>query len=308
MVMHMHLPERFKERYLPVVDDEGAFLACLETMTPRAFRANTLKSTAREVGERFAAYGLGIRPVPWYPDAFISEVPEIGGTLEHFLGSIYLQELASMLPPLLVRDELASASLVLDACAAPGSKTTQMAAMMRNRGAIVANDIDYGRIRALKFNLEKTGTVNTIITNQNLVHFPRHLQFDVVLVDAPCSGEGTIRKSDSVLAGWSEAAIARHSRTQKELIVKGFDLLKPGGVLVYSTCTLAPEENEEVVDALLTERKDAVLRQVSVPGFRLSPAIMEWNGTRFNGEVAKVARVWPHHNDTDGFFLALVGK
>lgn len=304
----MRLPERFRERYLPAVDEPEAFLACLETMTPRAFRVNTLKATVEEVRERFGGYGIGIRQAPWLPEAFVSDIPELGGTLEHFLGSIYLQELASMLPPVLVKEELASARLVLDGCAAPGSKTTQMAAMMRNRGAIVANDIDYSRIRALKFNLEKTGTLNTIITNQSLLHFPQHLQFDVVLVDAPCSGEGTIRKSESVLAGWSEALIAQHSRLQKQLIARGFDLLKPGGVMVYSTCTLAPEENEEVVDSLLAARPDAKLENLSLPGLRLSPAILEWKGKKFSEEAGKAARVWPHHNDTDGFFLAKVRK
>ena len=306
--MEIKIPERFRERYLPVVDDPDAFLACLGTLTPKSFRVNTLKSSIADVQERFAGYGIGIRQASWYPEAFVSDVPELGGTLEHFLGAIYLQELASMLPPVLVRKELEAAGLVLDACAAPGSKTTQMAAMMHNKGLIVANDIDYSRIRALKFNMEKTGTVNTMITNQNLLHFPAQLQFDVVLLDAPCSGEGTIRKTDSVLQGWSERVIDRHSGLQKQLIVKAFDLLAPGGVMVYSTCTLAPEENEEVVDTLLTERKDARLEPVSVPGFRLSPAIMEWEGRRFSEPVAKVARVWPHHNDTDGFFLALVRK
>ncbi len=303
----MDLPERFRERYLPVVDDPDAFVACLDRLTPRSFRVNTLKADAREVRERFEGYGIGIRQAPWYAEAFISDVPEISGTLEHFLGSIYMQELASMLPPLIVRDELRAASLVLDGCAAPGSKTTQMAAIMQNRGAIVANDIDYSRIRALKFNLEKTGTLNAIITNQNLLHFPQ-LQFDVVLLDAPCSGEGTIRKSGSALTGWSEKLIVGHSGMQKQLVLKAFDLLKPGGVMVYSTCTFAPEENEEVVDTLLRERADAKPEAVSVPGMRLSPAILEWRGRAFSEGVGMAARVWPHHNDTDGFFLAKVRK
>lgn len=223
--MEPRIPERFKERYLPIVDDPEAFLACLGTLTPKSFRVNTLKSTVAAVQERFAGYGIGIRQMSWCPEAFVSEVPEIGGTLEHFTGAIYMQELASMLPPVLVRKELETARLVLDGCAAPGSKTTQMAAMMCNRCMIVANDIDYSRIRALKFNLEKTGTINTIITNQNLLHFPAQLQFDVVLVDAPCSGEGTIRKTDSVLQEWSERVIEGHSQRQKQLIVKAFDLL-----------------------------------------------------------------------------------
>jgi len=306
--MMPRIPERFKERYLPIADDPDAFLACLGELTPKSFRVNTLKATVTEVMGRFRGYGIGIRQTDWLPEAFVSDVPELGGTLEHFIGAIYIQELASMLPPVLVKNELESARIVLDACAAPGSKTTQMAAMMRNKGILVANDIDYSRIRALKFNLEKTGTANTVITNQNLLHFSKQLQFDVVLLDVPCSGEGTIRKTDSVLQGWSERVICCHSKLQKQLIVKAFDLLAPGGVMVYSTCTFAPEENEAVVDTLLSERGEAKLETVSVPGFRLSSAVLEWEGTKFSGEVSKVARVWPHHNNTDGFFLAKVRK
>jgi NOL1/NOP2/sun family putative RNA methylase len=302
----MDVPQPFRDRYCPLVDDEGAFLDSLGRQLPKSFRVNTIKATAEEVMERFDGYGIGLRRMPWYSDAFVSDVPDIGASLEHFTGAIYFQELVSMLPPLLVRGEVAAAKYVLDGCAAPGSKTTQLAAFMGNRGTLIANDVSYPRIRALKFNLEKAGALNTVITNRDLLAFP-NAGFDVVLIDAPCSAEGTMRKNDEIFDTWSERQIPKYADVQKRLITKGFDMLAPGGVMVYSTCTFAPEENEAVVDALVHER-EAALEPVSFEGFRTSPALEEWRGARFDAQVRKAVRIWPHHNDTGGFFLAKVRK
>ncbi len=301
------IPETFSKRYCPIVDDCDAFIASLGRPLPKSFRVNTLKASAKEVKERFEGYGIGLKPVQWYGDAFVSDSLEAGSTLEHFTGGIYLQELVSMLPPLLVRSELEGAKLVLDGCAAPGSKTTQMAALMSNRGAIVANDVAYSRIKALKFNLEKTGALNAIITNRDLRSFPG-LSFDVVVLDAPCSAEGTIRKNWDILSAWSEREIEKHSRLQKQLILKAFDMLAPQGRMVYSTCTFAPEENEAVVDWLLESRPDAKTMPISFEGLKSSPALESWNGQNFHPGVRNSARIWPHHNDTGGFFLSLVGR
>ena len=303
----MELPKAFTDRYRALVDDPDSFFSTLQRMLPKTFRVNRIKSTPEEVLGRFQGYGINLRGVPWYEDAFTSEVPDIGGTLEHFTGAIYFQELVSMLPPLLLRKELESASFVLDGCAAPGSKTTQIAAMMGNRGTIVANDLDYSRIRALKFNLEKTGTLNTIITNVDLRSFNTP-GFEVVILDAPCSAEGTMRKNGELFETWSEREIRKHSSIQRQLILKAFDLLAPGGSMVYSTCTFAPEENEAVVDHLLRNRDGVELERISFDGLRTSPAVMEWGGEHFDERVSSCARVWPHHNDTGGFFLAKVRK
>lgn len=298
----MEIPGTFRERYTDIVDDPDEFFHALERQLPKSFRVNSLKSSAGEIKGRFEDYGIAIRQMGWYPDAFVSEDPKIGGTLEHFLGSIYLQEIVSMLPPLVMEPS----DLVLDACAAPGSKTTQLAALMGNRGTIIANDKDYGRIRALRFNLEKTGTLNTVITNYDLRSFPK-LQFPSILLDAPCSAEGTARKSESYFRCWSIKTIKGQAKQQKQLIMKAFELLAPGGTLVYSTCTLAPEENEEVLSHLL-QNTDASLESISLPGFTLSPPVMEWDGKGMEDGVRKAVRVWPHHNDTGGFFMAKVRK
>jgi len=300
------LPSRFTERYCPLVDNEEAFLASLGRLLPKSFRVNTIKSSASEVKERFSGYGIGIKQMPWYEDAFVSDNPDVGSTLEHFAGAIYMQELVSMLPPIIVREELRESRFVLDGCAAPGSKTTQLSALMQNRGTIVANDLDYMRIKALKFNLEKTGALNVVITNQDLRMFPP-MQFDLIILDVPCSAEGTIRKSDGLFSSWSENAIRGASSVQKRLIRKGFDLLKPGGTMVYSTCTFAPEENEAVLDHLLADTP-AVLEPIAIEGLKLSKPLEEWEGGRFDPQISNAIRIWPHHNDTGGFFIAKVRK
>ncbi|MFN7990713.1 MAG: NOL1/NOP2/sun family putative RNA methylase [Candidatus Micrarchaeia archaeon] len=304
--MDLQIPERFKERYVPLVDDPESFLSSLLRYLPKTFRVNTLKASSADIASRFRGYGIAVRQMPWYEDAFLSESLDAGSTIEHFTGSIYMQEFVSMLPPLLLRKELAAARFVLDGCAAPGSKTTQLAALMGNRGTIVANDIDYSRIRALKFNIEKTGTLNAVITNRDLRSFPQ-MQFDAIILDAPCSAEGTMRKNAELFSVWSEREIEKHSRIQKQLIEKAFDLLAPGGSMVYSTCTFAPEENEAVVDHLLRNRP-AETERISIDGFRTSPALEAWSGTEFDTRVRDSARIWPHHNDSGGFFLAKVTK
>lgn len=303
----LSIPEPFKERYCPLVDDPEAFLASLSRQLPKSFRVNSLKASADDVRARLAALGVKATQMPWYEDAFLSDSLDIGGTLLHFTGMIYMQELVSMLPPVIARKELEDAGLVLDSCAAPGSKTTQIAAIMKNLRTLVANDLDYSRIRALKFNLEKTGVLNTVMTNYDLQHFPKN-QFDVVFLDAPCSSEGTVRKNDRLFQSWSLRSTPSYSGNQKVLLLKAFDLLRPGGLLVYSTCTFAPEENELVIDHLLKNKEEAALEKISIDGMKTSPAVMEWMGQSFDGRIKDCARIWPHENDTGGFFLAKVRK
>jgi tRNA (cytosine49-C5)-methyltransferase len=300
------VPAAFIERYAPLVDDVSAFAEALTTVLPKSFRINTLKATADVIIPRFAEYGIGIKQADWYRDAFISDNPAIGSTLEHFLGAIYIQELTSMLPPLLVRDELRSAKSVLDACAAPGSKTTQLAALLNNRGTVVANDVEYERIRPLKFNLERSGALNAVVTNYDLRSFP-NTSFDVILLDAPCSSEGIFRKNVRQMQTWTQRRILPSANRQKQLIVKAFDLLAPGGTLIYSTCTFAPEENEGVVDFLLQERP-AALEPVKISGFKTVPGITNWQKLQYDASLVATARVLPHHNDTGGFFLARIKK
>lgn len=289
------IPQTFRDRYAPIAGDAEAFFSCLEKQPPFSFRVNTLKADTGEVQRRFERYGISIRTVPWCEGAFVADQP-VSATIEHALGMIYIQDLASMLPARILH-RAAPGGTILDMCAAPGSKTTQLAALMANRGSVVANDADPRRIRALISNIEKAGALNTIVTRYDGRHFP-DAQFDAVLLDAPCSSEGT-----RPLKNWIPD-YRRKSLLQKKLILRAFDLLVPGGFLVYSTCTFAPEENEAVVNSLLRER-DARIEPIAITAPRAS-GLAEWKGTRFDDSLRDTIRLWPHLNDTDGFYIALV--
>jgi tRNA (cytosine49-C5)-methyltransferase len=296
------IPDAFLERYAPLVDDLDRFITSLQTPLAKAFRVNPLRAEVADVCDKLALHGAKLSQRQWYPEAFVCENIDPNATLQSFLGHIYVQELTSMLPPLIARDELTCADLVLDACAAPGSKTTQIAALMRNGGALFANEPNFGRTRALKGNLARCGIFNTTITNYDLLQFPDELEFDVVFVDAPCSADGTVRKSPNVLQNWRPERSLKYMNLQKQLIRKGFELLRPGGALVYSTCSLSPLENEVVVDFLLRNFA-ATVEWTPAPHFHLTPGLNEFDGQTFRPEVERAARVWPHHNDTNGFFF-----
>lgn len=303
----VQIPESFLRRYCPLVDDEKSFLESLLRPLPRAIRVNTLKSARESIQKKYADYGIELCPVPWYEDAFVAPAEDPSPTLEHFLGQVYVQELTSMLPPLVVAQETRRANLALDACAAPGSKTTQMAALMNNRGTLIANDNDYNRIRALQYNLSKAGAYNYTITNLDFGKFPEAKKFDVILLDAPCSSDGTVRKVPKLLAKWTPERTRRYSSLQKHLIKKAFDLLKPGGVLVYSTCSFSPGENEEVVAHLLDNRQ-ATIEPFVIPSLKMAPGLTHYGDISYPRPLSACRRIWPQDNDTSGFFLARIRK
>ena len=212
-----------------------------------------------------------------------------------------------MIPPLVLdpkKDET-----ILDTCAAPGSKTTQMAEMMQNTGLIIANDSNMSRIKALRYNLDKSGIINTIVTRMDAAKLnASHIQFDKILLDAPCSAEGTIRKDWKVLSRWSETLIHGLSRLQKHITTNAIHALKPGGTMVYSTCTLAPEENEEVITNLLDKVKGLTVEKISLDGLKTRPGIEEWQDRQYAEQVKNCARIYPQDNDSEGFFVAKLRK
>ncbi len=303
------IPNRFRERYNRIVDNRKRFYEFLSRPLPRAFRVNTLKADTEKTIRRIRGYGIEAKSVPWYDLAFLTEDERIGSTIEHFMGYIYIQELVSMLPPLAIKEELEGNPVadVLDACAAPGSKTTQISAFMKNKGRIIANDVKFERLKILKHNLEKLGCMNVVVVNMDIRFFRPERKFDFILLDAPCSSEGIVRKNWNVLSKWSEKLVYSLSRMQKQMIVRCFDLLKPGGAMVYSTCTFAPEENESVIHHLL-EKREGKIETPRFRGLKTSGAVREWEGERFARDVGKSIRIWPHHNNTGGFFLAKIRK
>jgi len=232
----------------------------------------------------------------------------LGNDFTHMLGLIYLQEVASMIP-VIVLDPRPN-EIVLDLCAAPGSKTTQVAQIMRNTGLLVANELNRKRMIGLLENIKKCGLVNEAVINLRGEKIGGILSdyFDRVLIDAPCSAEGTIRKSKAVLYHWGTKNIERMAWIQKRLIVSGFKALRPGGTMVYSTCTIAPEENEGVIDYLLKKFPESEIMSITIPNFKIRQGITKWQNEGYDARVANCARILPQDNDTAPFFITKITK
>ncbi len=298
---------KFIERYSQLTDWE-AFKKYSLSFLRRSIRINTLTGSIQEIKAGIEAKGWKLEQIPWCKEGFWIEHPErrdVGNLLEHHLGKIYVQEAASMVPPLVLQPK--PGDLVLDLCAAPGSKTTQMGMMMNNQGLIVANDYKGLRLQSLGINVQRSGLTNCLIS---LMHGKRFYQFefDKILVDAPCSGTGAIRKSLKTIRIWNAGMITKLARQQKELLENAYNNLKPGGEIVYSTCSVEPEENEGVVNYLLKKYPSAKLVSVNLPGLKTSPPILEFEGVQFHPSLDKVIRIWPQDNDTEGFFVAKIKK
>jgi NOL1/NOP2/sun family putative RNA methylase len=293
----MEWKEKFLERYKGLTDIDK-FIDYSERPLRKSIRVNTIKTTVKDIKKRF-----DLKPIPWCDVGFFIEGMAIGNTHEHFLGYIYLQEAASMIPPVVLNPK--SEELVLDMCASPGSKSTQIAAMMDNNGILVANDNSISRLKPLSMNLQRCGVSNVVMTLMEGRWFKT--EFDKILVDAPCSGIGTIRKSPKTVGWWNPNFVKQMAGIQKQLLDTAFNILKPGGTLVYSTCTLEPEEDEGVVDSLLKRHDDAKLQKISLD-IKSSPCILEFDGNVYDSDIKKCLRLWPQDSDTEGFFVAKVKK
>lgn len=307
MATGRELPAEFVKRYSRFIPDFEDFSEAMAAPPARTVRVNTLKATREQALDWLSA--LEPEPLPWWELAFkVIGEGSVGKRLEHFLGLVYVQGAASMVPALVLGPE--PGERVLDLAAAPGSKTTQMAAMMGNSGLLVANDFSRTRVRGLIGNVDRAGCLNVAICRMDGIRLGRAAEgtFDRVLVDAPCTCEGTIRRSNEAIERWSVAASERFGRLQKGLIVAGFRALKPGGRMLYSTCTIAPEENEEVVAYLLARHADAETCEIELEGFSMRDALAEWKGIWFPEQVARCRRILPQDNDTEAFFLASISK
>ncbi|MBT3304068.1 RsmB/NOP family class I SAM-dependent RNA methyltransferase [Candidatus Woesearchaeota archaeon] len=300
----------FIEHYSKLTDWNTFSTYCLSFLR-RSLRVNTLKITIPKLKKRLEAQGWILEPVPWCKEGFFltheTGRRDAGNTLEHQLGYFYIQEAASMIPPLALDPK--PGDLVLDVAASPGSKTTQMAQMMKNKGTIIANDVVGIRMMPLCVNLTRLGVTNTVTTLMNGQQFTKFTNyFDKVLVDAPCSGTGTIRKSVKTIRMWNPKVLKSISNVQKQLLQAAFNATKPGGTVVYSTCSLEPEENEGVVSEFLNNNKNAKLEKIALPGLISSKPVTEFNNIKYNPEVKKTSRLWPQDNDTEGFFITKIIK
>lgn len=310
--MKPDLKPRFKERIIALLSTEEDFEKFNEIIhePPRNFiRCNTLKISVSALFERLSKKWSVVQPFPEHREIMLInnnlQPGELGNAIEHILGYYYIQEISSMMSILALSPQ--PNDFILDLCASPGSKTTQTAAKMQNTGTIIANDFKLDRIMILSSNLERCGVTNSIITRNDAIALCSRLsktqmRFDKILLDAPCSGEGTLRSSPKTFLMWNENMIMKLSRQQKKLIAFALKCLKSGGTLVYSTCTHAPEENESVIDFAL-RNFPVKIEPVALP-LKCRPGIIKWYNESFNPEVQKCCRIYPHDNDSEGFFIA----
>ena len=300
------IKDAFKERYSQLTDYDE-FMKYSLMFLRRSIRVNTLKISVKELVPRMKDWAF--EPIPWCKEGFWITHKEgrrdIGNTIEHNLGYIYVQESASMIPPLV----LEPGEKVLDLCASPGSKSTQIAMMMKNKGVLVANDLKGDRLAPLGQNMQRCGVYNAILTIMDGNRFRRSEEkFDSVLVDAPCSGTGTIRKSLKTLEMWNPKFITHLSKVQRSLLSAGWHVLKEGGTLVYSTCSMEPEENEGVISWFIEKFPEAKIEKASLKGLKQSEAITSFEGEVYSDEVKKCLRIWPQDNDSEGFFVCKIKK
>ncbi|GGI88725.1 16S rRNA (cytosine(1407)-C(5))-methyltransferase RsmF [Shewanella gelidii] len=276
---------------------------CKQPLRP-SIRINSLKISDDAFLKMMQPKGWHFEPIPWCDHGYwitLEKEVQLGNCVEHLAGLFYIQEASSMLPPFAMQTELYNSELVLDVASAPGSKTTQMAAMMQNQGLIIANEYSSSRVKVLHANISRMGVSNCAITHFDGCVFGeyQYQTFDTVLLDAPCSGEGTVRKDPDSLKHWDIQEIEDIANTQKQLIESAFLALKPGGTLVYSTCTLNQLENQNVCRHLKERYGDAV---EYVPLNTLFP------GAEKACTQEGFLHVWPQIYDSEGFFVAKLRK
>ena len=302
----------FKKRMqalLPDKKDWEKYNKIIHKKQANFIRCNTLKISPQNLFKKLSKKWNLEQPIPKHPEIMLinSELNpgELGKSIEHLLGYFYVQEISSMLPPLALNPK--PNEFILDMFASPGSKTTQISAKMQNKGTIIANDLKIGRIKILNSNLERCGVTNTLVSRKDAITFAntlakKNIKFDKILLDAPCSGEGTLRSSPKTFKMWNIKMIKNLSKQQKKFFATAIKILKPKGTLVYSTCTHAPEENEEIVDFAL-KNFPVKLESISLP-IKCRPGITKWKNKTFDKQITKTCRIYPQDNNSEGFFVS----
>jgi NOL1/NOP2/sun family putative RNA methylase len=300
----MNLPEAFVERMKEMLGEEyRAFADSYNKTRLRGLRVNTMKISPEEF-ERIAPFP--VKRVPWVRNGFFYDNDVFPAQHPYYAAGVYyLQEPSAMTPA--DRLPVEKGDRVLDLCAAPGGKATELAAKLDGTGMLVANDASNSRARALLRNLELFGTKNVMVTAELPAKlrevFP--LYFDKILVDAPCSGEGMFRKAQEVIGTWSPERVEYFASQQRNILENAYEMLVPGGLLMYSTCTFSPDEDEQMISWFLEKYPDMEL--LDIPAYEgFSPGRPEWADGR--EDLRKCIRIWPHVMDGEGHFLALLHK
>lgn len=309
MHSNVYLPQAFLDEIAAILPKQlnmEDFVAACQRPLRKSIRVNTLKISVEQFVQRAQEKGWQLSPVPWCTEGFWIEADEtivpLGNTAEHMSGLFYIQEASSMMPvSALFKAEEDQFESVLDMAAAPGSKTTQIAAKMENHGVLVANEFSASRVKVLHANIERCGVRNASLSNYDGRVFGGWLpeQFEALLIDAPCSGEGTVRKDADAMKNWSKESVISISDTQKDLIESAFHALKVGGTMVYSTCTLSIEENQQVCHHLKQTFGDAVEFVSLVDLFPGAEKALTEEG---------FLHIFPQVYDCEGFFVARIRK
>ncbi len=300
--------ETYPHIYQNIIPDFEEFCESINLPAPTHIRVNTLKTDPEMVKRGMEKRGIELRSSGDKNGLFfgIDDTVSSGNLPEYFLGHIHPQALTSCIAASVLSPE--KESLALDMCASPGGKTSHLSAIMSNTGMIVANELYPGRRVPLAHTLSRLGVMNCIQTGYQAQEFPMRQQFDFVLADVPCSGEGrmrNIKKPDKFLNISSKAG---HNLTnlQKKIILRGFDLLRDQGVMLYATCTYNPEENESIVQHLLDNR-DAGILPIECD-FAFERGLNQWRECKYDETMERTARFYSHHVNSVGFFMARIGR
>ncbi|OBT12210.1 16S rRNA (cytosine(1407)-C(5))-methyltransferase RsmF [Vibrio sp. UCD-FRSSP16_10] len=311
MHQNVYIPDEFIQlisQQMPSHLQLDELLEACKRPLKRSIRVNTLKISVDEFKSQAKDMGWQLTPVPWCSEGFwLDNVDDsqtaLGNTSQHLAGLFYIQEASSMMPVTALFDQFIadSDSRVLDMAAAPGSKTTQIAAKLNNNGLVIANEFSASRVKILFGNLMRCGVGNMAMTNFDARVFGPWLPetFDAILLDAPCSGEGSLRKDADAMKNWSLASVEEIAQTQKDLIESAFHALKPGGTLVYSTCTLNQQENQQVAQHLMDTFADSVEIEPLNDLFEDAAQSLTEEG---------YIHVYPQIYDCEGFFIARFKK
>lgn len=296
----LNLPDTFKEKYRALLGEATfpKFIEALNEEPKKGFRLNTLKN------QQNISYPTN-KKVPNIPNAYYGAIN--GNDSEWVSGSVYSQDPAAMFPAFIAKAK--PFDKVLDLCAAPGGKTTYLAESLKNQGLLVANEISANRVKILRENLERWGVSNALITNNDSYDLAKNFPdfFDLILVDAPCSGEGMFRKKPDAISYWSQDYVLTCQTRQKEILTNAVKMLAPGGKLVYATCTFAPEEDEAIVDWLCQEFNLSIIEPTLTDTKQISHGQAKYiNSDNLN--LNHTLRFWPQDDLGEGQFAAILVK
>ncbi|HLC79930.1 MAG TPA: RsmB/NOP family class I SAM-dependent RNA methyltransferase [archaeon] len=304
--MATFIPKEFEEKYSQLLGSEwDEFLRCCKTKIPKSIWINSLKAKPQIIANDLSKKGWELSGLFHENAYFLQGVQRPGRSEEFAQGLFNLQEKASMIPALALAPQ--KNDLILDAAAAPGNKTLQLSCLMNGSGKIIALEKNVERFKSLRHNIKKFGMENVIAKRMDLLDSQKKELFDKILLDAPCSSEGLVRKDEGALKNWNEELVQKKSELQKKLIAKSFELLKRNGVMVYSTCSFGPEENEEVVQSVL-ETGRAQLERIEIPKFKIRQGLVQYGNKKFDDSIELCARIYPQDNDTQQFFVAKIRK